>query len=114
MRKAAFIVLGLVLLTGAAGMGLYRHLVLPGQSAVARHAAPPVLREDAKRGAGPDRKQPEDAKAPESGGAGWNAVQMALDVLNIVIGAVGIWLAVAGIRMQRQIMTMQQNGNRRA
>lgn len=101
MRKL-IVVLGLLLLAGAAGTFGYRWLYEP-----ARHARYQSHSPGASRGYSEPRAMPRERDGGwrrQDGGRGLGGLRLfeiVVDLLNVVIGAVGIWLAVIGMRMQR-------------
>lgn len=102
MRKVA-VLLGLLLLAGATGMFGYRWLYEPARSArFQQHGS------WSQRGVSEPR-----SGTRERDGGGWRQssrgqalsgvqlFELVIDLLNVVVGAVGIWLAIIGMRMQR-------------
>jgi len=103
MRKVAML-LGLVLVLGASGLFVQRWLIDPG--AHGRH-------ERASRGGAEPRwgdngrgRDARETRGPSGGrNTGPNGLQVAemvIDILNVVVGVVGIWLAILGMRMHRK------------
>ena len=101
MRRLT-VVLGLVLLLGAAGMLSYRWFHEP-----ARHARYNPGPSGSWRGvfeprAGRDsRSEPSAGRPGREDLSGLRLFEIVIDLLNVVVGIVGIWLAVVGVRMQR-------------
>ena len=105
MRKFVCILLGLILFVGAGGILVKRQLQLTdydGPSAAApaatrslaeKKADHPAIRQQRRINRGINQY-----RTPEGG---WNMFQAALDVLNAVIGVIGIGMAFSGMRMRR-------------
>lgn len=116
MRKTLFIILGLLLVLGAAGAFAYRTMQPAADQWAVRgiERSVPEAAGDRPRANAPRDGQPEAFRNKggegRSGGRGgnWRLVEIALDALNILVGVVGIWLAVMGGRMQRQAMAQTQ------
>jgi hypothetical protein len=101
MRKVA-VLLGLLLLAGAAGMFGYRWLYEPARSARLQQHAPWSQRGLSELRSGP--RERDGGWRQSSRGQALSGVQLfelVIDLLNVVVGAVGIWLAIIGMRMQR-------------
>jgi len=108
MRKALFIILGLLLVIGAIGVGSYRHLLQPevARAPVSESLAPSTR---GTRGV----TAPDDTAAAPRAERGvertqqrnqlgtWDMIDLVLNALNAVVGIIGIWLAIVGMRMQR-------------
>jgi hypothetical protein len=95
MRKVV-LWLGVLLVLGAAGLFAQRWIVGP-----AKHG-----RYEQSRGVSDQRGGGRDGGQRASGrrDRGQSSLQMfeiAIDLLNVVVGIVGIWLAVLGMRLQR-------------
>lgn len=112
MRKG-FIFLGVLLLIAAAGMFAYRQLVPFAEQAAYRDSGPSAG--EASRGVRPSPySRPEDRRRErgerrDGGARGLRMAELLINVLNIVVGVVGIWLAVMGSRMQRQTQSQSQS-----
>jgi hypothetical protein len=101
MRKLALLALGLMLFSGAAGAFAYRVLAAAPPSSVARAAAS----EPAARAAmSPYERRVPFAQSPPTrprSAAGWHTFETLLNVANVVVGVLGIWMTVIGMRLQR-------------
>ena len=89
MRKLAFVVLGLLLLAGALSVAHHRHFTGPHVS---------------QGGRGGDYSYRTSGRQGGGSGSRLSALEvfdLIVNVLNVVVGGVGIYLAVAGLRMQR-------------
>ena len=94
MRKFAYIFLGLALLIGAGGLFYQRHLSV---SAMKNYAAPSRgLPHDGVAGTRSLRRSRAPAVLAKRALFG-----RALDVLNLIVGVVGIWFSISGMKMQR-------------
>ncbi len=93
MRKV-ILWLGILLVLGAAGLFAQRWVVEP-----ARHGRYEQSRGFAERGRdeGGSRRPARRERAPN----GLQIFEIVVDLLNVVVGIVGIWLAVLGMRLQR-------------
>jgi hypothetical protein len=103
MRKL-LVGLGLLLLVSAAGTFGYRWLSEPARYARNQSHAPGAWRGYSEPRAEP-RQRDGGWRSPSGGGGGGlrglRLFEIVVDLLNIVIGAAGICLAVMGLRMQR-------------
>lgn len=102
MRKLT-VVLGLLLLVGAAGTFGYRWLHEPS-----RYARNHTYSPGASRGYGEPRwgsRERDGGGWRQNGGgrglSGLRLFEIVIDLLNVVVGGIGIWLAIVGMRMQR-------------
>lgn len=106
MRKLMYILLGIVLVGGAAGAFGVRQLGwdVPSFSQAERggHGDRSFSRE---RGGGPWR-----GEDPRRRGGSWLSFATVLDLLNVIVGVVGIVLTVMGLRMQRNATQMTMRG----
>lgn len=111
MRKTMYILLGLLLVGGAIGLFVYRQSVLQEamtieQTAETEAAEPAPAPSTDRRAEQKERRQMRKAERISSrrdaGNLRW--FEMVLNVANIAVGLVGIWLAVAGTRMRREAM----------
>jgi hypothetical protein len=111
MRKLSFVLLGVLLLAAAAGTAYWRHIIEPQQTRrTVQNAPAPQTRalpnQGAPRAAAPaERPVREQARDRVSS---FDKFEMAVNILNILVGVAGIWLAVSGIRMQRAAMRMEE------
>jgi hypothetical protein len=101
MRKLT-VVLGILLVLGASGLFVQRWLIEPAKHGryerSARGFSEP--RSDAWRSRDRgDSRRPSGRR--NAGPGGLQILEMVIDVLNVVVGIVGIWLAVLGLRLHR-------------
>lgn len=92
MRKIIYLVLGLSLMIGAGAFFYQRHLSLNAQSS--RTVLPNAKSSDF--GAPRSARRSAVPSAPKRA-----LFDRALDVLNLIVGVLGIWFSFSGIRMQR-------------
>lgn len=97
--------LGLALLIGAGGMLAYRALDEPGRHARYEPGSSPGwrgIRDQRSGGWRDERPNGRDGRSARSGAlSGLRLFEIVVDLLNVAVGIVGIWLAVIGVRMQR-------------
>jgi hypothetical protein len=111
MRKVLYVLLGLALLGGAAGAFGMRYLDWqPGAMLQSERGAGGPRAFGRERGGGEARRWEGDRGHGQSRGGGWLTFATILDVLNVIVGVVGIVLTVSGLRMQRNAMTMTMRG----
>ena len=94
MRRFFTVLLGLVLLGGAVASFGYRWLAQSTTPSVSTRGALPSSARSS------DRSRAERPQIRDRVRA-WDGFQAVVEVANLVVGLVGIWLAVAGMRMQR-------------
>lgn len=118
MRKTGFVLLGLLLIAGAVGTFSYRSLYQP-YKARTTFAAPSASAPANKGRSYIPERDPTNrttSGSPGSGGsvlgAVWSNVDMIVNVLNVVVGVLGIWMTMVGMRLQRQ--ALRQDERRRA
>lgn len=106
MRRIMFVVFGLMIFAGSAGLFFNRQLRPMEAAPSASERAP------ATRGLG----SPADGPTVQRGtrridrgldqyrlpNGGWQTFEAAIDVLNLIVGLVGISLAVSGMRARRE------------
>jgi hypothetical protein len=102
MRKGTYVLLGLLLVIGAVGAAGWRHVIEPSRSvsrSTSNERLAPATRSDRSvtRSFSGDRTRTQTQTRLST----WDAVDMIVNVLNAVVGIVGIWLAISGMRMQR-------------
>ena len=117
MRKVMWVLLGLVIVAGALSLGGYRHWWEPQQRAKATRSAPSASG-PATRGLDQRSAQGPATRAPQSGGGAPTATEALsfdtlVNILNVVVGIMGIWMTWVGMRMQRQAMQMSSSRNER-
>ncbi|MET0569303.1 MAG: hypothetical protein ABWZ74_09520 [Hyphomicrobiaceae bacterium] len=101
MRRV-MVVLGLVLLLAAAGTFGYRWFHEPGRYAGRQHTSPGGWRGVSEPRSGGWRDNRSEPSSGRGGGvSGLRLFEIVVDLLNIVVGVGGIWLAIIGVRMQR-------------
>lgn len=100
MRKF-MLLLGLVLVLGAGGLLSYRWFPEPERHA--RYSPGPSGSWRGEQRSGLDsRSEPSSGRTARGGGlSSLRLFEIVIDLLNVVVGVVGIWLAVVGARMQR-------------
>jgi hypothetical protein len=134
MRKLMWVLLGVVLLVGAMTVGTWRHWLEPETKArvAQRYGLPHPPQAQRQPGQQPfsanrsiggsqgatlppgaqGRQQPSGPGQQGSTTAGsWQTAEMVINVLNVIVGIIGIWMAFVGMRMQREAMAA--NGERR-
>ncbi len=107
MRKFGYIVLGLALLVGALSVAGYRHL-LP-QSASFSKSAPVGANRSVSA---PPAASPRGSKTDNQSLSGVQIFEMGLNVANVVVGLLGIWMTMRGFRAERraeQAMAMRSD-----
>lgn len=106
MRKLGLILVGLVLIAAAAGSILYRTDQNPFTSKMSDSTtASRSLQSEPKsepKAEGFEAFARERYYEPQTGG--WQLFSMVMDILNLVVGGVGIVMTFAGIRMRRMDM----------
>jgi hypothetical protein len=106
MRKVMYILLGIVLVFGAVGAFGVRQLGWEGPSLSRSERAPHSTRSFS-------RERSSGSWHGERGGrrdGSWLSFATLLDLLNVVVGVIGIVLTVIGMRMQRNAMHMSMRG----
>lgn len=110
MSKVVIVLLGLALMAGAAGVAGYRYLVRTDQTSTVR----PGVSQNATRGPARESspgRQPDGARPPIRPGreqfSGYSVLELALDLINAIVGLVGIFVAILGMRMSRAATAVQ-------
>lgn len=102
MRRLT-VLLGLFLLIGAAGIFSYRWVHEPAR--YARYNSGPSTSwrgvSEQRTGGHETRSSPSASRSGRGGLSGLRLFEIVVDLLNVIVGIVGIWLAVIGVRMQR-------------
>ena len=106
MRKLMTVLLGLLLMFGATGVLAYRLYDAPER---AESAGKGNLRAPDTGVASKDRLARRYYE-PEAGG--WQLFSAAVDVLNVIVGLIGIGLTISGVRMRRGPMRQELGGMR--
>ena len=107
MRKLIYVVFGLLIFAGAAGLLYSRQMQLTsdGPAAVApsdeKSATRSIRPNAADRQALQQRRFERGVRQYRKPDGSWNTVQAVIDVLNVVVGMIGIGLALSGMRMRR-------------
>lgn len=112
MRKFLYVVLGLVLLGGAAGAFGMRYLGWEPGAMLQRSDRDGHRSFGRERGGGSSesRRWSDRGHNHGGGGSGWLTFATVLDVLNVIVGIIGIVLTISGLRMQRNAMQMSMRG----
>ncbi len=116
MRKVMWVLLGLVILAGALSLGGYRHWWEPQQRAKVTRTAPTASQQSPSRSV---QQAPNAATRSPQGGTSTTTAAETLsfdtlvNVLNVVVGLMGIWMTWVGMRMQRQAMQVSNGRNER-
>jgi hypothetical protein len=114
MRKLMWVLLGLVVFAGAMSLGTYRHWWEPQQRAKATRSAPSASQQAPTRGL---QQAPSGTRSPQGGGSSTTTEMLSFDtlvnILNVVVGIMGIWMTWVGMRMQRQAMQISNGRNDR-
>ncbi len=109
MRKLLVVIIGLMLFAGAVGALTYRVFVEPQRIAqIKRQLPPPVvvpLPREMKVIPPPVTKPTTRAEAARLDG--WHLFEVGLNILNVVVGVLGIWMTIAGMRMQQVVAPRQ-------
>ena len=111
MRKSIYILLGLLMVGGAAGSAYFLNIAVQKSSRQEsnQHTA---------RGPQPTTRgmpSPSDQRTQSASKPAPSRFQMfdtIVNILNVVVGLVGIYLSIAGIRMQRQAQAMTLRSER--
>ncbi len=96
MRKLGYIVLGLALLVGALSFAGYRHLPNGFSASKSVTSSNRTLQSPSQQNSQSNRS---------GGGQNLSSVQifdMALNIANVVVGVLGIWMAMRGFRAERR------------
>lgn len=114
LRKLFYLVLGLAVVAGAVMTLGYRASKDPSH-----WGHDTVRRLEGKSSATPTSASRSRAlSSPKSSGSSQSSSPLAsmstiIDVLNILVGVIGIWLAIHGIRVQKQAMAAMDERSRR-
>ena len=111
MRKFIYVIFGLMIFLGAAGLLYTRQMqVVEGDAPAVSQAEP----SSTTRGLTPDRRVSQrrydrglDQYKTQDGG--WKIFEAAIDILNIVVGIIGIGLALSGMRARREGNVQRQS-----
>lgn len=104
MRKLIYIVLGLALVATSVTMFTYRWVLSSSRLATTRTtSAPPSTRGIAPTGTriAPDERIPISRTPPQTALDATRIFDVGLNILNALVGIIGIWVGIAGMRMQR-------------
>lgn len=108
MRKLMYVLFGLLIFAGSAGLLFSRQMQLTdvGPAAVAPSDAKSATRSirpnTLDRQAIQQRRFERGIRQYRKPDGGWNTIQAVIDVLNVVVGVIGIGLALSGMRMRRE------------
>lgn len=108
MSKVVWVVMGLIVAVMAVGFASQRHWFEPQTrtriitpSANVATAPPPASMPTVRRAAS-------DTASSKAAKRGWEAFDLVVNVLNVVVGIAGIWMTVHGMRMQRMALAAGQ------
>ena len=113
MRKFGFVLLGLMILGLSVGAFGYRWFYEPQQQGRV-YGAP----KSQTRSLPADRSPSRSANTPSRGGQtttttaateSWHLFEVALNIMNVVVGVLGIWMTMVGMRMQQAFVERQGN-----
>jgi hypothetical protein len=110
MRKSIYILLGLLMIAGAAGSAYYLNIAAPKSSRQESNQQATRAPQSATRGVPSPSDRTTSASKPAP--SGFQMFDTIVNILNVVVGLVGIYLSVAGIRMQRQAQAMSLRSER--
>ena len=116
MRKILWVLLGLVIFAGAVSLAGYRHVYEP-QHRARNAASTPAAAPPATRGL--QQTPPAVARAPATAptttttAINWTSFETLVNIANLVVGLLGIYMTIAGMRMQRQAMLVHADRERR-
>jgi hypothetical protein len=110
MRKLLYVVFGLMIFAGSAGLLYSRQMQLAGDAPSAAQSEPKA----ATRGLGPEAKDRREVRSERAerridrglrqykrDDGSWRTFEAVIDVLNVVVGMVGIGLALSGLRARK-------------
>ena len=114
MRTLNWIVVGVLIAVGAIGIASYRHYLEPQRrtqiiqpSAVGTPTASIVRRTSSS-----DATRTTPLRVRDTTRAGWQAFEMVVNVLNVVVGVLGIWMTFYGLRLQRTALAASDGRGR--
>lgn len=108
MRKIGLILLGLLLTAGGLGFLTYREVREPHRwraTQAQRDAGPAARGFDGRSSIRPETGTADRGyrgrsdRGQDRHAAGWSVFQMVIDVMNVLVGIIGISLAVFGVRL---------------
>ncbi|HRD76604.1 MAG TPA: hypothetical protein PK264_11790 [Hyphomicrobiaceae bacterium] len=114
MRKMLFVLLGLVLIGGAIGNFAYRSLYSTERARTALSAPSAGAPADRGRSYIPERPPTSRTTTGTPGSGGglmsglWGNFEMVINILNVLVGILGIWMTMIGMRLQRQALRQDQ------
>lgn len=119
MSKVVWVVMGLIVAVMAVGFASQRHwfepqtrtrIITPSANvATVPPSSLPQSSAPSSSMSGPAvRKPASDASSNRAARRGWEAFDLVVNVLNVVVGIAGIWMTVHGMRMQRMALAAEQ------
>lgn len=98
MRKLGYVVLGLALLVGSLALAGYRHL--PQNASNSKSA--PISANRSIQAAPPAASQRNPSGGQSQTLSGVQIFEMGLNMANVVVGLLGIWMTMRGFRAERR------------
>ena len=95
-----------MLIVGAIGAASWRHVIEPSRT-VSRSTSLERIAPSARSERSAARSFSRERTRTQTQLSTWDTVDLVINVLNAVVGIVGIWLAVSGMRMQREAAAAQ-------
>jgi hypothetical protein len=105
MRKFFYVLLGIVLIGGAVAAFGAREFGWEPSAMTRSERGDPAPRSAMRNGGGGDRHAVQDRGVRRRDGIGLNFSTL-LDLVNVLVGVIGIVLTISGMRMQRNAMQM--------
>jgi hypothetical protein len=110
MRKFLFIVIGIVFFAGALSAFGARQSGWDRHGGMSSFGASPGHRSLERSYGGEEPRAWFSDRGGRRGGGSWFNASNALDLLNALVGIIGIGLTISGMRMQRNAMQMSMRG----
>ncbi len=104
MRKLFWVLLGMMIATGAIGLASYRHFFEPQRASVSRSADRSFQQQPRATAPAAESRRPTYQGSSGTTIKGWKAFEIAVNVLNVVVGVFGIWMTLHGLRLQREAL----------
>ena len=111
MRKSTYILLGLLMIAGAAGSAYYLNIAAPKASRQESNQQAARAPQPSTRGL-PNTTDQRTQTAAKPTPSSFQMFDTVVNILNVIVGLVGIYLSIAGIRMQRQAQAMSLRNER--